>query len=183
MAVSPVRFEHALIRSMLEWLLRVRDPEAESDVATGRLKLTYSRRFLWTTVLVALVANIAFATTLLVTMDDPPALAWGVGVFGMFWVAAMVAAWDALWTKVSVSEEGIHVDRRHGKPVFVPWHSIRRVRYSRLGSWWTFQAPGFPAVRVSAYRNGLRSFATIAERRMPDEPRNRASLRSMTEYR
>ena len=149
---------------MLEWLLRVREPEAEPDLATGRRSLTYSRRFLWTACVVSIVADGAFGLTMVLMWEDPPALAWGIGIFGLLWLAAMVAAWDAFWTKVSVSSEGIFLER--GRGVLIPWDKISRVRYSRLGSWFSFRAPGYPTVRVSIYRNGLQSLARLARQGM-----------------
>lgn len=149
---------------MLESLLRVREPEVQPDVATGRRRLTYSRRFLWTACLVSVVANGAFGLTMVLTREDPPARVWGIGIFGLLWVAAMIAAWDAFWTKVSVSEAGIYLERGRAACVFIPWSAVEGVRYSRLGSWFAFRAPGYPTVRVSVYRNGLLSLAECARR-------------------
>ena len=173
--MNPVRPEHLFLKSTLEWLLQARNPDGDMDVATGRRKLTYSRRFLWTAAVVAVVANAAFGLTMLLTRDDRPAQAWSFGIFGLLWLAAMIGAWDALWTQMSVSEDGIHLERRHRKPVLIPWPAISRVRYSRLGSWFTFNAPGYPAVRISAYRNGLHTLAVVADRRLREPARARAS--------
>src|SRR5262245_64855551 len=103
--------EHFLLRHMLEWLLRVRDPEGNIDIKTGLRQLTYSRRFLWTACLVWVVANGAFSITTVLMKDDAGALVWGIGLFGLLWVTALVAAWDAFVTRVAFSDEGIHLQR------------------------------------------------------------------------
>ena len=154
------------VKQVLDWLLARREAEVPSDPATGRRSLTYSRRFLWTTCLVWVVANAAFSATIVLMKEDPPALVWGAGLFGLLWVAALAAAWDAFVTKLSVTEEGIWLQRGRAQRAFVPWKAVSNVRYSRLGSWFSFRAPGYPTVRVSLYRNGLGTLARCAERGM-----------------
>ena len=153
---------------MLEGLLRVRVPEGDLDAASGRRRLTYSRRFLWTACLVSVVANGAFTLTTVLMKGDTPALVWGIGLFGLLWVAAMAAAWDAFVTKVSISDEGIHLQRGRSV-VCIPWSGIATVRYSRLGSCFSFKAPGYPTVRVSIYRNGLGALSDCVKRKLPRE--------------
>jgi len=160
--VSLRGFQRLPMTSLLGWLLSQRDPEAELDMATGTRRLTYSRRFQVTTIVVLVVASGAFGFITGLMRDDLNALAGALAIFGLMWLAAMVGAWDAFLTKVSFSSEGIFLDRGARAQSFIPWSAVTRVRYSRLGSWFAFRAPGFRTVRVSIYRNGLKSLAEVA---------------------
>jgi hypothetical protein len=84
-------------------------------------------------------------------------------------VAAMLGAWEVFLTG-SRSAARDHTRAGHGEARAHPWSAVRGVQYSRLGSWFIFQAPGFPTVRVSIYRSGLRTFAIAADRGLASGP-------------
>src|SRR5437867_5582778 len=168
--MSHISVEHLPIQDILKWLLREREPVAELDSATGERRLTYSRKFLWTTTIVVILANGAFGFMLALMRDDVAALIPSLGIFGLMWLAAMIGAWDAFLTKISFTSEGIFLERASGSRAFVPWSAVYKVRYSRLGSWFSFRAPGLPTVRVSIYRSGLLTFAESARRGMAENP-------------
>jgi len=172
--VSHLNVEHLLIRDILRWLLRDRDPIAPLDPATGRRELVYRRRFAVTTSVVVVLANAALGFMLALSLADLSMLLPVLGIFGMMWAAAMLGAWEVFLTRVSFSSEGITLERATGKRALIPWSAVRGVQYSRLGSWFIFQAPGFPTVRVSIYRSGLRTFAIAADRGLASGPLGRA---------
>jgi hypothetical protein len=172
--VSHLRFEHLLIKDLLEWLLRDRDPIAPLDPATGQRHLPYRRRFVVTTTVVVVIANAALGFALALSFQDLSMLLPSLGIFGLMWTAAMFGAWEVFLTRVSFGSEGITLERAGGSRALIPWGAVRGIRYSRLGSWFIIEAPGFPTVRVSIYRSGLRTFAIAADRGLAAGPLGRA---------
>lgn len=172
--MSHLPIEHLLIKDILEWLLRDRDPIAPLDPATGQRLLPYRRRFVLTTTVVVIVANAALGFVLALSYRDLSMLLPSLGIFGMMWIAAMLGAWEVFMTRVWFGSEGITLERATGSRALIPWSAIRGIRYSRLGSWFVFSAPGFPTVRVSIYRSGLRTFAIAADRGLASGPLGRA---------
>ena len=168
--MSHLRLEHLLIKDLLEWLLRDRDPVAPLDPATGQRQLLYRRRFVVTTTVVVFIANAALGFMLALSYRDLSMLLPSLGIFGLMWVAAMLGAWEVFLTRVWFGSEGITLERASGARALIPWSAVRGVQYSRLGSWFIFQAPGFPTVRVSIYRSGLRTFAVAADRGLASGP-------------
>jgi len=168
--VSHLRLEHLLIKDLLKWLLRDRDPVAPLDPATGQRQLLYRRRFVVTTTVVVVIANAALGFTLALSYRDLSMLLPSLGIFGLMWVAAMLGAWEVFLTRVWFGSEGITLERASGARALIPWSAVRGIQYSRLGSWFIFQAPGFPTVRVSIYRSGLRTFAVAADRGLASGP-------------
>lgn len=172
--MSHLPIEHLLIKDILEWLLRDRDPIAPLDPATGQRQLLYRRRFVLTTTVVVIVSNAALGFVLAISYRDLSMLLPSLGIFGMMWIAAMLGAWEVFMTRVWFGSEGITLERATGSRALIPWSAIRGIRYSRLGSWFVISAPGFPTVRVSIYRSGLRTFAVAADRGLASGPLRRA---------
>lgn len=168
--MSHLRIEHLPIKDILQWLLRDRDPVAPLDASTGQRQLPYRPRFIITTTVVVVIANAALGLALAAFYRDLSVLLPSLGIFGLMWLAAMLGAWDVFMTRVWFGSEGITLERASGSRALVPWSAVRGVRYSRLGSWFVFRAPGFPTVRVSIYRSGLRSFAIAADRGLAAGP-------------
>src|SRR5439155_13046311 len=128
------------------------------------------------TTIVVILANGSLGFMLALMRDDLAALVPLLGIFGLMWLAAMIGAWDAFLTKITFSSEGIFLERASGSRAFVPWSAVYRVRYSRLGSWFSFQAPGLPTVRVSIYRSGLLTFAECARHGLAESPAGAAPV-------
>ena len=172
--MSHLHVEHLLIKDILEWLLRDRDPIAPLDPVTGLRQLFYRRRFVVTASVAVIVSNAALGFMLALSFRDYSMLLPSLGIFGMMWLTAMLGAWEVFLTRVSFGSEGITLERATGKRAVIPWSAVRGIRYSRLGSWFVFHAPGHPTVRVSIYRSGLRTFAIAADRGLAAGPLGRA---------
>ena len=172
--MSHLGVEYLPIKDILVWLLRDRDPVAPLDPATGRRKLPYRPRFILTTTVVVVIANALLGLVVALAYDDASVLLPALGICGLMWITAMLGAWDVFLTKVWFGSDGITLERASGSKALIPWSAVHGVRYSRLGSWFAFRAPGFPTVRVSIYRSGLRTFAVAADRGLAASPLRRA---------
>ncbi len=123
-------------------------------------------------VVLAIVAAALLALEVMAFKDDPGpvALVLASSIFGLILLAALWGLHDAFLVRLSFSEEEIVLESRFGEPRRLPWSAVLSVDYSTIGNWFVFRSAGRPSMRISIYRNGLRTFADVAERGLAHSP-------------
>ncbi len=158
--------------ALLAFLLRKRNPAASRDPRSGLYRLPFGRPYRITVVIFAIFAAALLALEIVAFKDDPgpAALVLASSIFGLIFLAALYAFYDAFLVTLGFSEEMLVRESRFGARVLLPWSAVTSVAYSDVGNWFVFQSPGRPSIRVSIYRNGLGTFAKAAERGLARGP-------------
>ncbi len=104
--------------------------------------------------------------------DDPGpvALVLASSIFGLILFAALLGLHDAFLVRLSFSDEEIVLESRFAEPRRLPWSAVLSVDHSTIGNWFVFRSAGRPSMRISIYRNGLGTFAEVAERGLAHSP-------------
>ncbi len=162
----------AATTALLGFLLRKRNPVAARDPRSGRYLLPFGRPYRVTVVVLAIVAAALLTLEIVAFKDDPgpAALMLASSIFGLIALAALYGLHDAFLVRLSFSEEEIVLESRFGEPRRLPWSAVLSVEYSTIGNWFVFRSAGRPSIRVSIYRNGLGTFAEVAERGLAHSP-------------
>jgi hypothetical protein len=159
---------------VLDLLLSRRTPEVARDPATGRYVMGYSRT------LRAIIASFLLlsAGVLILgvgsSLDAPGTLVIVGLVFGVMTLSMAWGAYDAFLVRVEFSEEGLFRSVLGETKAAIPWSAVTSVDYSTTWSWFQFRGQGFPTLRVSIYRDGLRTFADHAARWLERSPAGKA---------
>ena len=149
---------------LLRWLFDGRRLHADSDNNHGRYVLSYSRRYRWT-----LLAFTAMCVGLLVLgafsgEESRQLLAVYYALFIPICGLFFYAAYDAFVLGISFDEQGVFIEGAQTR--FVPWTAVTGVRYVRWLDWFVVECEGGVKIRLSAYRDGLHTFAQLASRGM-----------------
>jgi hypothetical protein len=154
-------------------LLDSRIPEAERDPQSGRYVLTISRRYLGASILKSCCILAVLALNLMNFSRNPRVILVPICLFGFLLLFALAGVKDAS-ARLSFTEEGLYVGRGWMGEEFVPWSAITAITYSNFRNALVFHAPGYRTVRISVYRNGLYTFAKMANHGLVASPLGKA---------
>jgi hypothetical protein len=161
---------HNETQALLSWLLGRREGVVKPDPLDGSIKLSFGRLYQVTVAAIFALATVMWAFVVVVFSGERgTAIALAIG-FGFLWVAALYGLYDAFWVVVKASSRGLESISRLFGARMLPWEDIQSVRYATYGNWYTFRSGQGWAIRISIYRNGLRSFASLVSSNIGRSP-------------
>jgi hypothetical protein len=152
---------HGVTKSLLGWLRGSRSGTVPSDPTDHSIELRFGSPYR-----VAVAAGFLLATgfllggVLAVGEDRQAQVIVGV-VFGALWFGMIYGVYDAYGVQLKASPRGIRSKSWLRQEREMYWEQIDRISYASIGNWYTFRSSQGWSVRVSIYRNGLRSFADL----------------------
>jgi hypothetical protein len=161
---------HNETQALLSWLLDRRERVVAPDPIDGSIVLSFGGAYKATVAAVFVVATVMWVFALVVFYGEAgTAFALGIG-FGVLWFATLYGVYDAFAVVVRASARGLESE----SPLFgarqLPWEDIQRVDYATHGNWYTFRSGRGWAIRISIYRNGLKSFANLVAANISRSP-------------
>lgn len=158
-----------LTRALLRWLLARRETVAPLDPATDRAELGYGKPFCVVAVLLTVLSTALMSLGLVGGQGDPKAMTIFMLIFGTMWAASIWALHETFFVSIQVSRDGLFRRIRNGRELHIPWISVTSVTYSEAMNWLVFRAKGRGVIRVSIFRNGLTTLASLAEEHLSGE--------------
>ncbi len=149
---------------LLQWLFNGRRLHADADTASGRYVLSYSRRYRWTLAAFTVLCIGFLALGGMSGEESGQLLAVYFALFIPICGLFFYAAYDAFVLRIAFDELGVYAEAAQTQ--FVPWSAIREVRYVRWLDWFVVTSDDGVKLRLSAYRDGLHTFAQFANRGM-----------------
>jgi hypothetical protein len=154
---------------LLTWLRGARVGIVVADSADGCIALTYSRQYRATVAVLFVLAS-AMLLFVLPFWGDLFRVVLAATILGLMWLGMAYAVYDAFLCSVRASAEGLVRRGVFSGVKSLAWSQLSRVSYSTLGNWYTFRSGDGWAIRVSIYRNGLKSFAKIVAANIARSP-------------
>ena len=170
---------HASTTAILAWLLRARMPAITLNPVDGSIPLDYGPTYRIVLMVFVLLTAAMLVGIGVVFWGDAPAFAIAVGIFGAMWFGFVYGAYDAFCVTMKASSRGLESKSPLTGHRVLPWESITRVTYGSTGNWYRFKSEWGWSIRVSIYRNGLRSFSALVSANIGRSPA-RAHLRRST---
>lgn len=161
---------HNETQALLSWLLERREGVVKPDPVDGSIVLSFGRPYQVTVAWLFAVATVMWVFIVVVFYGETgTAAALGLG-FGLMWIATLYGVYDAFGVVVKASARGLE----SLSPLFgarqLPWEDIQSVSYATHGNWYTFRSGQGWAIRISIYRNGLKSFANLVSSNISRSP-------------
>jgi len=152
---------HAATSAMLSWLMRARIGVVPADPADGSITMDFGRGYRATLVVLLGLATAALIGFGIVVRHDPVAESIILGIFGLLWLGLVYSVYDAFLVQLKASSRGIEsMSPLTGKRL-LRWESLQSTAYSSNANWYTFRSNEGWAIRISIYRNGLKSFSAL----------------------
>ena len=161
---------HASTTAILAWLLRARKTVVTPDPVDGSIPLDYGPTYRIVLIVFVLLATAMLTGIGVVFWGDAPALSISVGIFGAMWLAFLYGTYDAFCVTMKASSRGLESKSPLTGHRVLPWESITRVPYGSTGNWYRFKSEWGWSIRVSIYRNGLRSFSALVSANIGRSP-------------
>jgi hypothetical protein len=167
--------DQVLVVSILNWLLRGRNPVARVDQETGRYLLDFGTRYKWVAAcyLVATSAFVALGIAI-----APQLAASGVIlvslIFGSMWLAGVWVVLDAFLVGLSFSSDGVTRILPLRGTAYLPWSRVTKVDYVASANWFSFRSVDNMVIRVSIYRNGLATLEQVSGLALKTSPCGKA---------
>jgi len=165
--------EHVLTKSILSWLLDARRPTVPLDPADGSIRLDFGRAYRIVVLLLALLATGFLIGVVLVFQGDASGLTMAGLIAGTMWLAFMYGLYDAFMVTLKASGRGLESRSPITGLRVLPWESIAGVSYASTGNWYRFKSEWGWSIRVSIYRNGLKSFSALVDKHIGQSPARR----------
>ena len=131
------------------------------DPADGSITLDFGRAYQIVLLLFVLAATGFLIGTVAVFWGDARALAIAGLIVGAMWLAFMYGVYDAFMVTLKASSRGLESRSRLAGLRVLPWESITGVSYGSTANWYRFKSEWGWSIRVSIYRNGLKSFSAL----------------------
>ena len=165
--------EQEVTQSILSSLLGARRPVAPVDPTDGSIRLDFGVAYRAVLVLFALGASGMLVGVVAIFKDDTSALAMAGAVLGTLWLAFMYGVYDAFFVTLKASSRGLEANSPIAGLRVLPWESITRMSYASIANWYRFKSEWGWSIRVSIYRNGLKSFSALVAANITRSPAGR----------
>ena len=161
---------HIVTKTLLSWLLDIRVGIARAEPLDGGISMTFGRAYRTIVFVFLLLATAMVAGAVVVFRGEPMPLSIGLSIAGALWLGILYAAYDAFCVRLTASQHGLQSRSFLTGTRMLPWERIQNVSYASYGHWYTFRSDRGSAIRVSIYRNGLRSFSALVAENIRRSP-------------
>lgn len=145
-----------------------RETTVEPD-ETGTVHLRHGRVFRRMVAFYVTLTTTLLALGCTALWPDRTGFALVAFVFGAMWLASLGLAFEVFGVELSADEDGVTRRNLLGRERRLAWKEVAGVRHSEAFHRLSFRAPGQRPLRVSLYRDGLGTLASLAEERLSPE--------------
>lgn len=166
MTVPTGQLSNQISNWLLDKILASRDPIAEIDPSTGRHVLSYGKAYRWMVISLLAIAVSFLALGIWGSLGDPKALLIVGGVFGVFTLAMVISFYEMVHVRLAFSRDGLYKSSPLGRELFIPWSGLDKASWSESFKWLKLSTGTGEVIRISIYRDGLRTLAETASERL-----------------
>jgi PH (Pleckstrin Homology) domain-containing protein len=152
---------HLATTALVSWLREARAGVVKPDSIDGSITLEFGRKYRITVLVLFVLATLMLAGEVVVFQGELTSLATVGAIFGLVWLGVLYGVYDAFFVTVRASPRGLEAKSPLIGHRTLPWERIEAVTYASTGNWYTFKAAEGWAIRISIYRNGLKSFSAL----------------------
>ena len=161
---------HVGAKVLLSWLMELRVGVAPSDPVDGSITMAFGRAYRATVFILLLIATASLTGFGIVFRGDPVPQVIVLTVFGLLWLGLLYGAYDAFCVDLKTLSRGIESKSPLTGERFLAWECLQSTSYASYGNWYTFKSDQGWAIRVSIYRNGLKSFSALVSANIARSP-------------